>query len=327
MEGAHQQAAPVNHFRPGRMIYEFELNPWQYDSIPTTLIQSQQDLPSNEDKVSGMVDTMIARRISKIITLMHHGSGKKSKKKKKKKRRSEGSNAMVVQDEEGELDISQAMPLPEDDIFGDDDVSAQKGVSLHEADLSSTSSRQYFSSNDPQPKNVPTPSQPVQEEHPEIKKTRQREKAKERSAMETDDYLAELYPSEYSYAIEDDSDEDLSKMDQGRRGAKARPWDFETEKEWENYNTKKEAMPKAAFQFGLKMKDGRNTKRLNKQYKATSDNPERRAHIEQQKFEREFQAIQKIIQRRQDANPKRSKKSAPSRKVPATKRQKILLQR
>jgi len=27
-------------------------------------------------------------------------------------------------------------------------------------------------------------------------------------------------------------------------------WDFETEEEWAKYNDQKEAMPKAAFQFG-----------------------------------------------------------------------------
>lgn len=30
-------------------------------------------------------------------------------------------------------------------------------------------------------------------------------------------------------------------------------WDFETEEEWAKYNDQKEAMPKAAFQFGVKM--------------------------------------------------------------------------
>lgn len=30
-------------------------------------------------------------------------------------------------------------------------------------------------------------------------------------------------------------------------------WDFETEEEWATYNEQKEAMPKAAFQFGVKM--------------------------------------------------------------------------
>ncbi|MFS7991172.1 putative protein RED [Helianthus anomalus] len=45
-------------------------------------------------------------------------------------------------------------------------------------------------------------------------------------------------------------------MDMGG-GAKRRlhRWDFEIEEEWATYNEQKEAMPKAAFQFGVKMQD------------------------------------------------------------------------
>ncbi len=38
-------------------------------------------------------------------------------------------------------------------------------------------------------------------------------------------------------------------------------WDFESEEEWSRYKQDQEAMPKAAFQFGVKMADGRNTKK------------------------------------------------------------------
>jgi hypothetical protein len=48
-------------------------------------------------------------------------------------------------------------------------------------------------------------------------------------------------------------------------------WDFETEEEWAKYNDQKEAMPKAAFQFGVKMQDGRKTRKQNKDQKLTND--------------------------------------------------------
>ncbi|KAK9948162.1 hypothetical protein M0R45_003750 [Rubus argutus] len=56
--------------------------------------------------------------------------------------------------------------------------------------------------------------------------------------------------------VDSDDEDDLSKMDMGGR-AKGRlhRWDFETEEEWATYNEQKEAMPKAAFQFGVKMQD------------------------------------------------------------------------
>lgn len=48
-------------------------------------------------------------------------------------------------------------------------------------------------------------------------------------------------------------------------------WDFETEEEWEKYNEQKEAMPKAAFQFGVKMQDGRKTRKKNRDQKLNND--------------------------------------------------------
>ena len=47
--------------------------------------------------------------------------------------------------------------------------------------------------------------------------------------------------------------------------------DIETEEEWAKYNDQKEAMPKAAFQFGVKMQDGRKTRKQNKDQKLTND--------------------------------------------------------
>lgn len=48
-------------------------------------------------------------------------------------------------------------------------------------------------------------------------------------------------------------------------------WDFETEEEWATYNEQKEAMPKAAFQFGVKMQDGRKTRKQNKEQKLNNE--------------------------------------------------------
>ncbi|XP_021734563.1 suppressor of mec-8 and unc-52 protein homolog 2-like [Chenopodium quinoa] len=85
---------------------------------------------------------------------------------------------------------------------------------------------------------------------------------------------SECYPGYQSYnheVVDSDDEGDLSKMDMGGR-AKGRlhRWDFETEEEWAQYNEQKEAMPKAAFQFGVKMQDGRKT-RKNKEQKLNND--------------------------------------------------------
>ena len=48
-------------------------------------------------------------------------------------------------------------------------------------------------------------------------------------------------------------------------------WDFETEEEWATYNEQKEAMPKAAFQFGVKMQDGRKTRKQKRDQKLNNE--------------------------------------------------------
>ncbi|XP_047946636.1 suppressor of mec-8 and unc-52 protein homolog 2 isoform X1 [Salvia hispanica] len=103
---------------------------------------------------------------------------------------------------------------------------------------------------------------------------------REKDAREKDpnfisDSYSECYPGYQEYnreVVDSDEEGDLSKMDMGGR-AKGRlhRWDFETEEEWAKYNEEKEAMPKAAFQFGVKMQDGRKTRKQNREQKLTND--------------------------------------------------------
>ncbi|KAL8150817.1 hypothetical protein V2J09_020625 [Rumex salicifolius] len=103
---------------------------------------------------------------------------------------------------------------------------------------------------------------------------------REKDAREKDpnfisESYSECYPGYQEYnreVVGSDDEDDLSKMDMGGR-AKGRlhRWDFETEEEWAKYNEQKEAMPKAAFQFGVKMQDGRKTRKQNKDQKITNE--------------------------------------------------------
>lgn len=88
-------------------------------------------------------------------------------------------------------------------------------------------------------------------------------------------------------AIDDSDDEvDYTKMDLGNKKGPIGRWDFDTQEEYSNYMSSKEALPKAAFQYGVKMQDGRKT-RKNK----TEKN-------EKAELDREWQKIQNIIQKR-----------------------------
>lgn len=100
---------------------------------------------------------------------------------------------------------------------------------------------------------------------------------------------AECYPGleEMNDAIDDSDDEvDYTKMDLGNKKGPIGRWDFDTQEEYSDYMSSKEALPKAAFQYGVKMQDGRKT-RKNK----TEKN-------EKAQLDREWQKIQGIIEKR-----------------------------
>ncbi|EXC13601.1 Protein Red [Morus notabilis] len=119
---------------------------------------------------------------------------------------------------------------------------------------------------------------------------------RERDAREKDpnfisESYSECYPGYQEYnreVVDSDDEDDLSKMDMGGR-AKGRlhRWDFETEEEWATYNEQKEAMPKAAFQFGVKMQDGRKTRKQNKDQKLNNELHKINKILSRKKMEKE----------------------------------------
>ncbi|VEL08186.1 unnamed protein product [Protopolystoma xenopodis] len=98
----------------------------------------------------------------------------------------------------------------------------------------------------------------------------------------------ECYPGfEASYDAMGDSDDetDYSKMDLGNKKGPIGRWDFETQEEYSEYMSSKEALPKAAFQYGVKMSDGRRTRRVG-------------LKDEKAELDRQWQKIQAIISKR-----------------------------
>ncbi|KTF89928.1 hypothetical protein cypCar_00026387 [Cyprinus carpio] len=74
---------------------------------------------------------------------------------------------------------------------------------------------------------------------------------------------AECYPATMDdLAVDSDEEVDYSKMDQGNKKGPLGRWDFDTQEEYSDYMNKKEALPKAAFQYGIKMSEGRKTRRF-----------------------------------------------------------------
>ncbi|CAH1777027.1 unnamed protein product [Owenia fusiformis] len=127
-----------------------------------------------------------------------------------------------------------------------------------------------------------------QDEAKERKKEDERNK-KLKKKVEVDSY-AECYPgmSEMADALDDSDDEaDYTKMDMGNKKGPIGRWDFETQEDYSDYMSNKEALPKAAFQYGVKMADGRKTRRAGPK-------------DQKQALDREWQQIQNLIKKRKD---------------------------
>ncbi|VVB09074.1 unnamed protein product [Arabis nemorensis] len=139
---------------------------------------------------------------------------------------------------------------------------------------------------------------------------------RERDAREKDptfvsENYSECYPGyqEYNHEIVgSDEEADLSKMDMGgkAKGGLHR-WDFETEEEWEKYNEQKEAMPKAAFQFGVKMQDGRKTRKQNRDQKLNNELHKINKILTRKKMEKEGGDVASLDAAGDAQTPKRSK--------------------
>eukprot|EP00808_Paulinella_micropora_P026998 g21573.t1 len=317
-----ERIAPVDYFLKGRMTFEFDLDPEFSKSVPTTIIHPMTDVEQEGDRIPGLVDRTVLKKMAKIMTLMREGSLSLKKKKKKKK------DAGMEEDENIEEEIRRQAMLEEVDMFAANAASASKVKADNEAPAAAANSKtagNYFDGPSVL-KQAETEYSDAQdkakaaESEPEDKKTKAKTtEDKKKDPMQVEEYY-EAYPS-YG-GLSDDDEDDLSKMDQGRGRDRLRPWDFDTEGEWESYNSNREANPKAAFQFGLKMADGRKQKISG--YRTAKEQGEAESRKREQRFNADFQKITALMKKRDKAMGKTTVQSSAVDSERAQKRQKIL---
>lgn len=92
----------TSQFLPGRMIFEFELDDFA-SPLPTTLLQPKSDLPTSEERLSGMVSVDIRKRISKVMEYLGQGTHPKRDKEKKKKKK-DGDETKMDDESSGKED-------------------------------------------------------------------------------------------------------------------------------------------------------------------------------------------------------------------------------
>ncbi|KAL0867790.1 hypothetical protein ABMA27_008497 [Loxostege sticticalis] len=254
-------------FAPGRMAYVVELEEeGTIDSdIPTTLTRSKADVPEADERgPASSANDVVLDKLAQIFSYLRHGRHRKLKKTKA---------------------AAAAAGRADDSIYGE---IGDYAPGERRADRRDERPRSYFDK----------PADADKEEGPGPMPRRQLPASAEerdkrsaallsRLAAEPEGY-AECYPGlrEMDDAIDDSDDEvDYTKMDAGNKKGPIGRWDFDTQEEYSAYMSSKEALPKAAFQYGVKTQDGRKTRK-------TKDKSEKA------ELDREWQQIQNIIQKR-----------------------------
>ncbi|XP_057313746.1 protein Red-like [Hydractinia symbiolongicarpus] len=297
-KAAMVQKPPLRNdlFLPGRMAYVFNLDD-EYDEsdIPTTTIRSKADCPLIENQTTLTTNDIVINKLTQILSYLRQGVRASKKLKKREK----------------ELIRAGKDPRMEESIFADagnynaDNFrdNRSRGKNHHrssaksgyfgnnERDTESTQYNKYDTSVKDLVKNINERYGSKNSEWKEVSKSSHKESSKKskHKSKEVIDSYAECYPGAMEMndaAGDSDDDADYSKMDMGNKKGPLKRWDFENEEDYNSYMENKEAMPKAAFQFGIKMQEGRKTR--SRPGKIT----------EKQKLDREWQQISSLIAKR-----------------------------
>ncbi|XP_037711821.1 protein Red [Drosophila subpulchrella] len=296
VQARRSKEVPRNElFAPGRMAYVIDLDDELGESdIPTTLKRSKFEVPvAREDVATLTTNDIVINKLSQILSYLRAGGRNKKNKKRDKDKplfyekevenlRGSSSSGGTSRHTTSASTNKEGKPAPVGDSIYDDVGDYQPTTTRGDRSRQEPGkpAASYFGDGPPEAVEEPLISS--------IPPPPKISKAMASRFAEPEGY-AECYPGleEMNDAIDDSDDEvDYTKMDLGNKKGPIGRWDFDTQEEYSDYMSTKEALPKAAFQYGVKMQDGRKT-RKNK----TEKN-------EKAELDREWQKIQTIIQKR-----------------------------
>lgn len=293
-------------FLPGRMAYQFDLeNECIEIDIPTTLIRSKADCPHLEISSSLSTNDIVINKLTQILSYLRQGGSSRKIKKVPKERtaevkqepRDEKTKKSTNFDDSIYGDIGDYVPeIPKRDIKKEgrerdrdrdrDHKSREKKHAYFEkgSEEERDSRRKDDRGRDAKSIAVSAVRGVIAGSSDDV-----RSKLTSKLPQDAPESYAECYPGapENDDAVLDSDDEvDYSKMDLGNKKGLIGRWDFDTAEEYGDYMSKKEALPKAAFQYGVKMADGRKTRRV----QGKKD--------DKAKIDRDWQKINAIISKR-----------------------------
>ncbi|XP_043215795.1 protein Red-like [Amphibalanus amphitrite] len=310
-------------FLPGRTAYRIDLEDEMVDfDIPTTVVRSKADCPLVETATTLTTNDIVINKLTQILSYLRQGRHGRRIKKKDKQRADEKKAA----GEDIYAELGDYVPAPagrdhhraSDSRRGDGDRQRKPRSYFDRPEEEDRRERGERYGRERREKERDEQQQRDKEQAERDQRDRQRfeqEKGRESNWLAVDaaaaakrnkdmgtalSGYAECYPGldEMADAIDDSDDEaDYSKMDMGNKKGPIGRWDFDTQEEYSNYMNQKEALPKAAFQYGVKMADGRKTRRLPKE------------RNEKAELDREWQKISAIIAKRKSGGDDGGEKS------------------
>lgn len=299
-------------FLPGRMAYVVDLEDEYADTdIPTTLIRSKADCPTMEAQTTLTTNDIVISKLTQILSYLRQGTRNKKLKKKEKGKLEEKKAPEAdigIFDDIGDYNpsASTAKPAPKEKerhrerekgererdreekrrrgYFEKPRTDDHEAVEVEVEEVPSTVKDQIKIINEKFAGAAGAGSQWQGQETAGQRQVSRKEQVGDFFGMSNS--YAECYPATMDdLAVDSDEEVDYSKMDQGNKKGPLGRWDFDTQEEYSDYMNNKEALPKAAFQYGIKMSEGRKTRR----FKETNEKAE---------LDRQWKKISAIIEKR-----------------------------
>lgn len=299
--------APLHNelFLPRRMAYQFDIEEaYSETDIPCTIIRSKADCPTLEATTTLTTNDIVINKLTQILSYLRQGRRDAKKLKKKDKGKNKDDLKTINADEGIYLDATEYIPnyqkkdkqrkesnkrddkkrYFEKPVDEDEDIlKPTKNADILIDSINEKFAKGWAPADIEREANLGGPDAEASKKIP----TKEEERQKKIQFLTVDSY-AECYPGMMESVLDDSDDEvDYTKMDQGNKKGPIGRWDFDTTEEYSDYMSHKEALPKAAFQYGVKMADGRKTRR-------TGPKDEKRA------LDKEWQQITNLINKRKE---------------------------
>ncbi|KAI1898482.1 hypothetical protein AGOR_G00072800 [Albula goreensis] len=297
-------------FLPGRMAYVVDLEDEYADTdIPTTLIRSKADCPTMEAQTTLTTNDIVISKLTQILSYLRQGTRNNKKMKKKEKGKLDEKKPpeadLGIFDDIGDYipTTSKAIREKEKEKERYREKERERERERERDREEDKRRRSYFEKPrvDDEALDIEKGPGSVKDQIKLINEkfagtaaaqwqgtagTRREEKKHVGDFFGMSNSYAECYPATMDdLAVDSDEEVDYSKMDQGNKKGPLGRWDFDTQEEYSDYMNNKEALPKAAFQYGIKMSEGRKTRR----FKETNEKAE---------LDRQWKKISAIIEKR-----------------------------